>query len=233
MYLSIVIPAFNESCCIAETLVTIHNAVQDSSVTTYEIIVADDDSTDNTPQIAKSMNAQVVRSGKRNIAASRNAGAAQAKGDCILFVDADTLINPRSIQELKQAIDKGFTGGGTTLRWSESASWWADIGMKIWNSISRWRKLPAGSFFFVKREIFEAVGGFDEEYFVSEELHLARKLKQFGKLKILSAPITTSPRKIHQFSLREHLHFFAKAVLNPFTIVRDRRFLDIWYERRN
>ncbi|MGC9329136.1 MAG: glycosyltransferase, partial [Candidatus Hinthialibacter sp.] len=62
--------------------------------------------------------------------------------------------------------------------------------------------------------------------------HLGRKLKRLGRLTILRETVATSPRKLHQFTLREHLLFFMSGILLPWKVLRDRKYLDIWYTRR-
>ncbi len=233
MMLSVVIPAYNESQFIGETIQAVGQAMHDAGISSYEIIVADDDSTDDTAEIARSLDAKVVKSGKRNIGATRNRGAESAEGGYLLFVDADTLINSQNVLEMMLAFENGFIGGGTTVHWSEPCGKWTiNVGLGLWNRVSKLFSLPAGSFLFVTREAFQNAGGFDEEFFVSEELQLAKKLKRLGRLTILKTPIVTSPRKAHQFTGWEFFWFFAKGILNPARTVRDRRKLTIWYERR-
>ena len=232
--LSIVIPAYNESKHIGDTIHSIFNAIEQSNWHPFELIVADDASTDGTAEIARELGAQVVVSGKRNIAASRNAGAAVALGEYLLFVDADTKINVDLLNSMESALNDGAIGGGAQVAWSEpSGSRMADGVLAIWNWVSRTFHAPAGSFFFVRRDAFEKVNGFDEEYFVSEELHLGKKLKKLGRLSILREAVATSPRKLHQFSMREHMRFFGRIILNRGKIFRNRKYLDIWYTRRD
>ena len=72
--LSFIIPAYNEELAIGPTLQSIHEAARSLGVP-YEIIVADDASTDRTVEIADSSGARVVAVSNRQIAATRNAGA--------------------------------------------------------------------------------------------------------------------------------------------------------------
>jgi len=119
MLLSIVIPAYNESQNIKQTILVLREALQQAELESYELIVADDASTDGTAEIAGTLSAKIVPSGKRNIGATRNAGAAAAQGEYILFLDADTLVNRLLLEGLKRAMEKGVAGGGSRLIWSE------------------------------------------------------------------------------------------------------------------
>jgi GT2 family glycosyltransferase len=58
----------------------------------------------------------------------------------------------------------------------------------------------AGCFVFVRRDAFERVGGFDERYFASEEIHFSRALKKRGRFVILPDAVITSGRKAQQYS---------------------------------
>jgi glycosyltransferase involved in cell wall biosynthesis len=230
--ISVVIPAYNESQHIVDTVHSIQTAFDEANIPLLEIIVSDDASTDGTGDLAKEAGATVVLSGKRNIGATRNVGAAAAKGDWVLFVDADSLVESPTITQLFQAIEEGYIGGGTGVAWSQKTKFWADCGLHLWNTISKICKAPAGSFLFTRKDIFDVVGGFNEELYASEELDLGLKLKKHGKLKILKHPIKTSPRKIHQFTRWEFFKLFFKVIVTRKGILKQRKDLDIWYERR-
>src|SRR6185503_16812179 len=92
--ISFVVPAHNEEACLGRTLRAIHDSTHEIGQP-YEIIVADDASTDATGEIAREHGAKVVQVNHRQIAATRNSGARAASGERIFFVDADTVINAR------------------------------------------------------------------------------------------------------------------------------------------
>jgi glycosyltransferase involved in cell wall biosynthesis len=85
---SFVIPALNEARYIGATLGSIRRAMESVAESAdYEIIVVDDGSADATVQIARNHGVRAIEVRKRNIAAVRNAGAAAAKGEFLVFVD--------------------------------------------------------------------------------------------------------------------------------------------------
>jgi glycosyltransferase involved in cell wall biosynthesis len=104
---SVVIPAFNAEPWIGETLESV--ARQTYDVSTLEVIVVDDHSTDRTVDIATAVLKSRLPGGRivrlpRNagVSAARNIGWQQAKGDWIQFLDADDLIAPEKVAEQSQ-----------------------------------------------------------------------------------------------------------------------------------
>jgi glycosyltransferase involved in cell wall biosynthesis len=230
--ISVIIPAYNEARYIQATLASIHTAFPQSNLGAYEIIVADDASTDETARLAQESGAVVVHSGKRNIGATRNVGARHASGNYLLFVDADTQINARTLDQMGAAIQQGYIGGGAIVRWDKPVSKPGEWGVRVWNQISRLFHMPAGSFFFVNKAVFDQVGGFDEEFFICEELTLGKKLKKQGRLKILSHPIHTSARKLEDYSLQYHLKFVFQVLVSPSRLPKTKEKLGMWYQHR-
>ena len=91
--LSFVVPAHNEQACLGRTVQAIHAAAR-ATGRPYEVIVVDDASTDATAEVARKHDATVVSINRRQIAASRNAGGRTARGERLLFVDADLSFFP-------------------------------------------------------------------------------------------------------------------------------------------
>jgi hypothetical protein len=107
--------------------------------------------------------------------------------------------------------------------------------LRLWNSVSRRRHLAAGSFLFVRREALDAVGGFSERVYASEEIWLSRAAKRWGRRRgldfvILPAPVQTSPRKAQWYPAPVLLAVATCLLLFPF-LVRSRRFCWLWYHR--
>ncbi|MCA9435684.1 MAG: glycosyltransferase [Candidatus Omnitrophica bacterium] len=231
--LSIVIPAYNEEAHIGATLETLFQSLDQSEIPTWEVIVSNDASDDRTVEIAETFPVRIVESGKRNIGGTRNVGAKHATGDYVLFVDADTLVPVETLTSLWKEMEKETVGGGARIEWSEPVSWKGKAPLMFWNTISPLFRAPAGSFLFARREIFEAIGGFNESLFAGEELDLAYRLKKHGPLRILKDPIKTSPRKLQQFSKREILSLYRRVLFSPRKMLGDRDQLDLWYTRRS
>ncbi|HUS36650.1 MAG TPA: glycosyltransferase, partial [Verrucomicrobiae bacterium] len=84
---SFIIPAYNEEALIGRTLDTLRESASHLKGA-FEIVVANDDSADRTPEIAREKGARVIDVKKRQISAVRNAGASIATGEILIFVDA-------------------------------------------------------------------------------------------------------------------------------------------------
>ena len=205
--ISFIIPAYNEEALLDATLVAVR-AAADTLASPYEIIVVDDGSTDRTAEIARSRAARVVGVDVRHIAAARNAGAREAIGDLLIFVDADTLITPTVLQGAVASVTAGAVGGGCGARQDSNDPPWGPAVFGVAGWLMRTAGWAAGCFMFVRADVFRLAGGFDEQYFASEEIHLSRALKKHGRLVILRDKVTTSGRKGRLFTGREVLSQF-------------------------
>src|SRR5262245_14774730 len=112
--LSFIIPAYNEEELIGRTLDSVNSSLE-GTFEAYEIIVVDDASTDGTISVARERGARIVSVSCRQIAATRNAGAREAKGDRLIFVDADTMVNRSVIRAAVEAMNAGAAGGGCAV----------------------------------------------------------------------------------------------------------------------
>ena len=227
--LSIIVPAHNEEQLIRETLRAIDAAAQALGIR-YEVIVVDDASTDRTAAIAAAQGARIVGTDVRQIAAARNAGARAARGDMLVFVDADTIVPAAVLKGAVAELQAGAIGGGASAVFDAATPRWAvvTIGATAW--FMRRVRWAAGCFLFVRRDAFERAGGFDERYFASEEIHLSRALKRLGPFVILREPVVTSGRKAAAYS-PAHALWLGLQLLRPGSL-RSRDRLGFWYGRR-
>jgi len=227
--LSIVVPAYNEERLIARTLAAIFDAIARLGVAS-EVIVVDDGSTDRTAAIARELGASVVSVEKRQISATRNAGARASSGDMLLFVDADTTVTSEAVRAACEAMRNGAAGGGSAFRFDRPlpVSWRLidTLGVPLYRII----KMASGCFLFCTRQAFEATGGFDESMYAGEEGRMSRALGRVGRFVVLRESVTTSGRKMRAYSKRE---IFADTLRSrPGKGQRTRRGKDLWYGER-
>jgi glycosyltransferase involved in cell wall biosynthesis len=240
MRISIVIPAFNEERLIGETLRQIQAATGSFTRLSWEteMIVCDNNSTDRTAAIARAAGVQVVFEPVNQIARARNAGAAVATGDWLIFVDADSHPSRELFNDVAAQIQGGrCLAGGSTVRLDHD-SLHVQIGMRLWNGLSRWRRLLAGSFIFVETAAFRKIGGFSQELFVAEELDLSVRLQALARERrrdiviLRQHPLRTSARKLHLYTIREHLGFLLRAAFKRKATLGSREACGPWYDGR-
>ena len=232
--ISFIVPAYNEEQCLAETLDALHTAGL-ALGESCEVVVADDGSTDQTGAIALQKGAIVISATHRQIAATRNSGARAARGDLLIFVDADTVVNTEVVRAAVQAMRNGAVGGGAGIRFDEPVPWFARALLRVIVRIFRATGLAAGCFLFCTRTAFTAVGGFDEKYYGAEEIVMSRALKKLGrrgKFVILKQTVTTSARKLRTYSVRETMVFMSRMALRGTRALKQRQGMDFWYAER-
>lgn len=232
--ISFIVPAYNEEQCLAETLDALH-ATGLALGEPYEVLVADDGSTDQTAVIAVQKGALLVRVAHRQIAATRNSGAREAMGDLLIFVDADTVVNAEVVRAAVQAMRGGAVGGGAGIRFDEPVPRFARALLWVIVRIFRATGLAAGCFLFCTRAAFDAVGGFDEKYYGAEEIVMSRALKKLGrqgKFVILKQTVTTSARKLRTYSTGETIKMMARMALRGTKALKQRKGMEFWYAER-
>jgi glycosyltransferase involved in cell wall biosynthesis len=237
--ISIVVPAFNEERLLGQSLGQIKLATPAFEQRGWEteLIVCDNNSTDQTAKIAREAGALVVFEPINQIARARNRGAETATGDWLIFVDADSHPSAELFADVAEQIVAGkCVAGGTTVKMDANLRT-ARLAVWIWNSISRTFKLLAGSFIFCEAEAFRKIGGFNEKMFAAEELDLSGRLKKFAKeagkrVIILSHhPLLTSARKLHLYSFWEHFRLLFLIAFNR-RVLTNREACHLWYDGR-
>jgi len=229
--ISFIVPAYNEERLLGATL----DALRAAALATgepYELIVADDASTDRTAAIAAQHGAIAVSVAHRQIAATRNSGARKANGDWLIFVDADTLVSEAVVRSAVEALRSGAVGGGAAVEFDGTVPLYARLLLPVLVRSFRWAGLAAGCFLFCTRHAFAAVGGFDEAFYGAEELVMSRALKRHGRFVVLRQAVITSGRKLRTHSVREMLAILARLALRGPGAVKQRQGMDLWYAER-
>ena len=226
---SLIVPAHNEAFEIGDALTGVFAAAQAVNLP-FEVIVVNDASTDATGAIARGAGARVIDVDKRHIAAVRNAGAREARGRYLFFVDADTQINAPVLRQALAALKAGVVGGGAYVHFDKRANiairWTTTIFNAFYMGLCRW---AAGCFMFATRQAFDAVGGFDERLYATEEIALSRRLKTQGRFVIVPAAVITSSRKMRLYSNFWPFHMVGRLIVHGPKLLRQRQGLEFWY----
>lgn len=194
--LSIIIPTLNEE----KYLPILLSQIKKQTFSDYEIIVADAGSRDKTVEIAKSFGCIITKGG--NPAKGRNQGAKIARGEILWFIDADTILIPKDFLEkfLAEFEKRKLDLASFSLYLGEKKIdrlifnvyyFFAKILEKVfplaWNSI------------FVKKEVFDKIGGFDESLAFAEDLDFVQRAsKKFKYGYIKTEPVISSDRRLRK-----------------------------------
>jgi glycosyltransferase involved in cell wall biosynthesis len=229
--ISFVVPAYDEELLLGATLAAIRRAA-DACGEAHEVVVADDASSDRTAEVAERHGARVVRVAHRQIAATRNSGARAARGELLVFVDADTLIDAYVLRAALAALRSGAVGGGCAVRFDGSVPAYARIVTPLLVASFRTLGFACGCFVFCTRAAFEATGGFDEKLFGAEELAFSRALARLGRFVVLRESVATSGRKMRTHTGWEILGALGKLAIRGPRSVRRREGMEFWYGKR-
>lgn len=199
--ISIIIPTLNEARALPRTLAQL--SVQPIA---HEIIVCDGGSTDGTAGIARKARVQWLNA-QRGRGAQMNAGARQAQGDWLLFLHADTLLPANAlnaIAELPAPVEAGcfhqaFSHAHPLLRLVSRMHNWR---------CKRTRIMYGDQAMFVRRSVFEKLGGYPETDL--EDVKLSELLRKRTTPTLLPLTVTTDARK---FLTHGVLRSFGRIVL--------------------
>ena len=233
---SIIIPAYNEGKWLARTLPYLKKTMETLDVS-GEVIVVDNNSTDGTARIARRYSARTAFEPVNQISRARNTGAGIARGRYLIFLDADTYLSPVLLKTAWHHLSGGrCCGGGCLVDFDKPIPPFSPKILDLWNWISVTFDFAAGCFIFCLREGFEAIGGFSEKVYASEEIRFSRELKSWGDTRnlafhmISAHSIITSSRKLDWFSPLELALSGLVLTFFPFS-VRFRRLCAHWYYR--
>lgn len=195
MFLSIIIPTFNEARFIGNTLEFLLKQTYDMP---FEIIVADGGSTDDTTSIASNFPVSVLQSPERGRAQQMNFAARFAKGTILFFVHADCLPPANFSSSIRNALNKGVDAGCFRYRFDSNKR------MLQFNSFfNRFGGLlfrGGDQTLFIKKDIFSALGGFDESYIVMEDYDMVRRISKGHRFEVLRDEAMVSARKYDENS---------------------------------
>jgi len=202
--LSCVIIALNEE----KYLPLLLESLRKQTFKDLEIIVADYNSKDRTREIAESYGCRITLGG--NYTVGRNNGARAAKSDYLLFLDADSTLPENFLEVNFQKFKESGNGTGTVpvkpmstrlvdRTFFEFYNLWASL-------MSRLSPHSAGCGIFARKDVFDAIGGFDERVVFAENHDFTRRAKKYGFV-ILPVPMYTSVRRLDK---EGRLKFMAK-----------------------
>jgi glycosyltransferase involved in cell wall biosynthesis len=220
IFFSIIIPALNEE----KRLPMLLQSLSSQTEKNFEVIVVDGGSTDKTEDKAreftdKFQNFIYHKEKLKNVSMSRNAGAKQAKAKWLIFFDADVEIESDFVRQIKEKILSKNLDVLTVWNRSKEDDLTGKIILGLLNvSMSMLQKIQPvanGPCMIMKREIFNAVHGFDTEIKFGEDYNLMLRMRKLiKKFAVLRSPrLLVSTRRFSQEGLFLSLFKSMKALL--------------------
>ena len=193
--LSIIVPALNEADTIEATLGELQRLRERGA----EVVVVDGGSSDGTPVLCNGLADRVI-GGPRGRARQMNTGAAESRGDVLLFLHADTLLPRQGAKAAVQAITDGAVWGRFDVVIGGGSVWFPLIGASM-NLRSRLTGIATGDqAMFVEREAFERIGGFPDQPLM-EDIALSKALRALTAPACLRLKVRTSGRRWQRYGV--------------------------------
>lgn len=205
-YFSVIIPTLNEEKFLPKLL----NDLKRQKEKNFEVIIIDGSSEDKTRRVAESyksdfLNFKIVSVKKRNVSYQRNLGARLSKGVYLIFLDADSRINPAFTRKIKREIDKKKYLIFIPLAVPQSRLYQDKIifnlsGFLIEVSQLIGKPFSAGGSMVFQKDFFHFIGGFNEKLFLSEDHEIIQRARKGGVIaKVLrNVKIKSSLRRIEK-----------------------------------
>ena len=195
MKFSIIIPVYNSAKTIKILLDSLY--LNNPISKDWEVVVADDGSTDNTAQIVKIYPVKYFFQKNQGAGSARNYGAQKAKGEWLIFLDSDCEVPKNWLKKAGETIEKNHDfdvfGGGVKKPKKPSFLGWADYFSSWFNAHEGLKKQEIFSYLpslnlLVRRETFKKLRGFWFQKMTGEDVDFCFRARQIG-LRIMLVPI--------------------------------------------
>jgi rSAM/selenodomain-associated transferase 2 len=195
MNISIIIPVLNERDNLPATLEAVSDLPR-SAGKAEEIIVVDGGSTDGTREWLKTQANVRVLDSARGRGVQLDAGARAATGEIFLFLHGDCLLPPEAPKLMTEALnDQSVSGGCFLIGFPEQSSFSLRVIARGINARTIATRTGTGDqAIFVRREVYETLGGF-RAWPLFEDVDLVTRIKRQGRFVVLRAAVTISARR--------------------------------------
>lgn len=191
--ISFIIPTKNESKYLKDCLKSIERLNCEK-----EIIVVDATDDKKTKRLTKKYNGKFIYEKRKGPSIARNTGAKKAKGDILVFTDADV----RFCENFCKNLDK-YDAGIFDLRFWDGKGILENFLFALWNRfikclINLGFVMTNGSCFLYKKNVFEKIGGFNKDLLTNEDNDLAKRASKITKFSFIPKIVHTSNRRMHK-----------------------------------
>jgi len=198
--ISVIVPAFNEEKFLGNCLLSL----KEQDFKNFEVIVVDNNSKDKTKEIAKNFNIILVSEKKQGVVFARNKGAKIAKGEILVFTDADTIFAKNWLSRIFEEFEKdkeliAFGGSCEFYSGPFSAKLASRFLLKPFLILDKFFSGGSnlmGANMAIKRKTFFEAGGFNEKLKMNEDVEISYRLRKIGKIKFdFNFKVKTSGRR--------------------------------------
>lgn len=191
MRISIIIPTYNESATIKQTVTRLTTHANQE----IEILISDSpNSTDDLNNLQFNSCVRIIKSKRAGRASQMNEAAKIATGDMLYFVHADTLVHPDFEADIQQAINEQYDLGCYRYRFDKYFTPLLYINSFFTRFDKIWCR-GGDQTLFVKRHVFEEIGGFRDDYKIMEDYEILQRVEGKYRFKIIPKEVVVSSRK--------------------------------------
>lgn len=188
--ISVVVPVLNEAKIIDKLLYQISN------LPGIEVIVCDGGSTDDTVNVCRKYTGNIVHS-RPGRGFQLNRGAENASSDILFFLHADSVIEARVLDDVRQAIEHGYYWGCCTIDFDDNS-----LIFRLLARFSTWRAKLVSSCYgdqgiYCLKDSFNTIHGFPETPFL-EDIAFSRKIRCHYRAHVIPGKLTTSARRFRE-----------------------------------
>lgn len=202
-----VIAAYNE----AKYIKTVLLALQSQTVKDYELIVVDNNSSDDTSRIASDMGAKVYLEKQQGYVFAVERGLREATGDILAVTDSDTSPDPDWLEKILNAFeDKSVVAVTGSVKYKDAGFLgnlltYPVYTIFLWANFLVGKPHMTGTSLAMRRETYRKAGGLDTRYKISADVEIGLRLKKYGKvvfmptLSVVASSRRWSSQKGHNF----------------------------------
>ena len=216
--ISVIIPTRNEEKNLPELLESLKNQ---SYKKKFEILVVDGRSTDKTREIAKKYGCRVILQKKLGISNARNLGWKNAKGDVLIFLEADHKVNKKFLREIEKVFKKRETNCARPVvipiqkNWIQKA-----LAVQIELTTRRQKAWQFPTIF--RKEVLKKLGGYDESIDFAEDREFPIRVKKAGYKTVLIKKAIVYAKPVDSLSrLFRQGRWYGRGILNYFRKTKD------------